>query len=291
MGVSSSRLTPLCSAYPMALMHPTPIDIAAIKARMRDTWMAGDFGVIARFAEKLVEEFVERLPLKAGVSVLDVACGTGNGVIPAARTGATVTGVDIAPNLVEQARTRAAQEGLTIDLREGDAEQLAFPDGSFDVVMSTFGAMFAPRPDKTAGELLRVCKPGGLIAMANWTPTGFVGQTFKLNARHVPPPPDIPAPVLWGEEEVARQRLGGGAKKITCTRRIGDTKFPFPPIEVVQLFRNYFGPTQVAFSKLDTAGQAALATDLENLWKQHNRATDGTTSVPFEYLEVHAIRD
>ena len=275
----------------MALMHPTPIDIAAIKARMRDTWMAGDFGVIARFAEKLVEEFVQRLPLKAGVSVLDVACGTGNGVIPAARTGATVSGVDIATNLVEQARTRAAEAGLTIDLREGDAEQLAFPDATFDVVMSTFGAMFAPRPKKTAGELLRVCKPGGLVAMANWTPTGFVGKTFKLNAKHVPPPPDIPAPVLWGDEEVARQRLGVGAKNITCTRRTGNTKFPFPPSEVVQLFRNYFGPTQVAFSKLDAAGQTALAADLENLWKQNNQATDGTTSVPFEYLEVYAVRD
>jgi len=275
----------------MALMHPTPIDIAAIKARMRDAWMAGDFGVIARFAEKLVEEFVERLPLKAGVSVLDVACGTGNGVIPAARTGATVSGVDIATNLVEQARTRAAEAGLTIDLREGDAEQLAFPDAMFDVVMSTFGAMFAPRPEKTAGELLRVCKPGGLVAMANWTPTGFVGKMFKLSAQHVPPPPDIPAPVLWGDEEVARQRLGGGAKKITCTRRTGDMKFPFPPAEVVELFRKYFGPTQVAFSKLDDAGQAALASALENLWKEHNRATDGTTNVPYEYLEVHAVRD
>jgi SAM-dependent methyltransferase len=275
----------------MALMHPTPIDIAAIKARMRDTWMAGDFGVIARFAEKLVEEFVERLPLKAGVSVLDVACGTGNGVIPAARTGATVSGVDIATNLVEQARTRVAEQGLTVDLREGDAEQLAFPDSSFDVVMSTFGAMFAPRPEKTAGELLRVCKPGGLVAMANWTSTGFVGKTFKLSAQHVPPPPDIPAPVLWGDEGVARQRLGVAAKKISCTRRTGDMKFPFPPVEVVQLFRKYFGPTQVAFSKLDTGGQAALAADLEGLWKHYNRATDGTTNVPYEYLEVHAVRD
>jgi len=275
----------------MALMHPTPIDIAAIKARMRDTWMAGDFGVIARNIEKLVEEFVERLPIRPGVRVLDVACGTGNGVIPAARAGATVTGVDIAPNLLEQARTRAEQEGLTADLREGDAEQLEFADASFDVVMSTFGAMFAPRPEKAAAELLRVCKPGGLIAMANWPATSFAGKIFKITAQHVPPPQDLPAPVLWGDEEVVRQRLGAGAKKITFARRTGDSKFPFPPAEVVQLFRTYFGPTQAAFSRLDAAGQASLAADLENVWKQDNQATDGTTSVPYEYLEVHAVRD
>jgi SAM-dependent methyltransferase len=272
-------------------MQSAPSDITALKARMRDTWMAGDFGVIARFAEKLVEEFVQRLPLKAGVRLLDVACGSGNGVIPAARTGANVTGVDIATNLIEQAKARIIEGGLKADLREGDAEQLEFSDASFDVTMSTFGAMFAPRPDRTAAELLRVTKPGGLVAMANWTPDGFVGQMFKLSAKHVPPPPGIPAPVMWGDEEVVRHRLGTGAKKISCARRTGDTKFPFPPVEVVQLFRKYFGPTQVAFSKLDADGQAALAADLENHWKRHNQATDGTTNVPYEYLEVHAIRD
>ena len=141
-------------------MQPAPTDISALKTRMRDSWMAGDFGVIARYAEKEMEAFVSRLELRLGTRVLDVACGTGNTLIPAARAGADVIGVDIATNLVDQARARAAKEGLKAEVREGDAEQLEFPDSSFDVVISTFGAMFAPRPEKTAGELLRVCKPG-----------------------------------------------------------------------------------------------------------------------------------
>jgi len=272
-------------------MQPAPIDISALKTRMRDTWMSGDFGVIARYAEKAMEGFVLRLQLRPGTRLLDVACGTGNCLIPAARAGAVVTGVDIATNLVEQARARAAKEGLRADVREGDAEQLEFPDASFDVVTSTFGAMFAPRPELVARELLRVTKSGGLIAMANWTPMGFVGRMFRASATHVPPPTDIPAPALWGDEEVVRQRLGGGAKEITCTRRICDFTYPFPPAEVLGLFRKYFGPTQVAFSKLDDKGQAALAADLEKLWADNNEAKDGTTMIKGEYLEVHAVRD
>ena len=272
-------------------MQPAPVDISALKTRMRDTWMAGDFGVIARYAEKAMEGFVSRLQLRPGTRLLDVACGTGNCLIPAARAGAVVTGVDIATNLVEQARARAKKEGLKVDVHEGDAEQLEFPDASFDVVISTFGAMFAPRPELVARELLRLTKSGGLIAMANWTPIGFVGRMFRASAKHVPPPPDIPAPALWGDEEVVRQRLGGGAKEITCTRRICDFTYPFPPAEVLALFRKYFGPTQVAFSKLDDKGQAALAADLEKLWADNNEAKDGTTVINAEYLEVHAIRD
>ena len=271
-------------------MQPAPMDISALKTRMRDTWMAGDFGVIARYAEKTMEEFVARLQLRPGTRLLDVACGTGNTLIPAARAGALVTGVDIATNLVEQARMRAAKEGLKVDVHEGDAEQLEFPDASFDVVISTFGAMFAPRPELVARELLRVTKSGGLIAMANWTPMGFVGKMFRTSAKHVPPPADIPPPALWGDEEVVRQRLGGGAKKIDCTRRIVDFDYPFPPTEVLALFRKYFGPTQVAFSKLDEKGQAALGSELEKLWIENNQATDGTTKIRAEYLEAHAIR-
>jgi SAM-dependent methyltransferase len=272
-------------------MQPAPMDISALKSRMRDSWMAGDFGVIARYAEKAMEEFVARLQLRQGARVLDVACGTGNTLIPAARAGALVTGVDIATNLVEQARARAAKEALKVEVREGDAEQLEFPDASFDVVISTFGAMFAPRPDLVSRELLRVTKSGGMIAMANWTPLGFVGKMFRTTGKHVPPPPDIPLPALWGDEEVVRQRLGGGAKQITCERRVLDFEYPFPPAEVLALFRKYFGPTQVAFSKLDEKGQAALNVDLESLWNEYNQATDGTTRIRAEFLEVHAIRD
>jgi len=252
--------------------------------------MAGDFGVIARYAEQAEREFVARLKLAPGSQVLDVACGTGNTAIPMARLGAKVIGVDIAANLLEQARARARQEGVTADFREGDAEQLEFPDAAFDVVVSIFGAMFAPRPEKVASELLRVCRPGGLIAMGNWTPDGFVGQMFRLTAKHVPPPPGIPPPSLWGDEAVVRERLGKGSSSIECRRIMCEFKYPFPPAQVVQLFREYFGPTQVAFSKLDAAGQAAMASDLERHWSAHNRATDGTTLVDVEYLEVHARR-
>ena len=271
-------------------MGTTAPDINALKAKMRDAWMAGDFGVIARYAEAAEEEFVTRLKLTPGTRVLDVACGTGNTAIPAARTGASVVGVDIAPNLIVQARQRAREAGVQVEFLEGDAEQLAFPDAAFDVVISVFGAMFAPRPERTTSELLRVCRPGGMIAMGNWTPSGFVGQMFALNARHVPPPPGIPAPSLWGDEAVVRQRLGQGAREIRSTRVMCDFRYPFPPAEVVQLFRQYFGPTQAAFSRLDEKGQAAMAADLEAHWAAHNQAKDGTTFILAEYLEVHATR-
>src|SRR6266852_7551418 len=177
-------------------MQPAPVDINALKNRMRDTWMAGDFGVIAAYTAEAAKDFADRLGIAPGTRVLDVARGTGNTAIPIARAGATVTGVDIASNLLEQARTRAAKEGVKATFEEGDAEQLKFPDGSFDAIVSMFGAMFAPRPERVAAEFLRVCRPGGLIAMANWTPGGFVGESFRTMALHVPPPPDIPAPAL-----------------------------------------------------------------------------------------------
>lgn len=272
---------------PMGTAAP---DIDALKARMRESWMAGDFGVIARYAEAAEEEFIDHLQLKPGTRALDVACGTGNTAIPAAKKGAKVTGVDIASNLLVQARERAQQDGVAVEFREGDAEQLDFPDASFDVVLSVFGAMFAPRPERVAAEFLRVCRPGGTIAMGNWTPTGFVGNMFRVTAKHVPPPQGIPAPSLWGDEDVVRQRFGSGAGQITCTRRTCDFAYPFPPAEVVQLFRKYFGPTKVAFSRLDANGQAALAADLERMWTEQNQAKDGSTLIPAEYLEVHVIR-
>jgi SAM-dependent methyltransferase len=265
-------------------------DINSLKARMRESWMAGDFGVIARYAEAAEEEFIDHLQLQPGTRVLDVACGTGNTAIPAAQKGAKVTGVDIASNLLAQARERARQAGVGAEFRDGDAEQLDFPDASFDIVISVFGAMFAPRPERVAAEFLRVCRPGGTIAMGNWTPTGFVGKMFGVTAKHVPPPPGIPAPSLWGDEKVVRERFGKGAKQITCTRRTCDFAYPFPPAEVVQLFRTYFGPTKVAFSRLNAHDQASLATDLVRMWTEQNQAKDESTLIPAEYLEVHVIR-
>jgi ubiquinone/menaquinone biosynthesis C-methylase UbiE len=251
-------------------------------------WIAGDFGEIAKSIEHGAVEFVERLGLKPGMKVLDVATGTGNLAIPAAKTGADVTGIDIAPNLIEQATERAKAEGVEAKFEVGDAEALPYEDNTFDVVMTMFGAMFAPRPDVTASELIRVCKPGGTIAMANWTPSHFTGQMFKTGAKHVPPPPNMPSPVLWGTEEAIRERLGHGVKDLKMTATKITFYYPFGPEEVVEHFRKYFGPTQKQFEQLDEAGQAALRADLVALWEKANTATDGTTKVESEYLEVLA---
>jgi len=261
-----------------------------LKEAMRRTWTAGDFGQIARSTAKGAAEFVERLNIQRGSKVLDVACGTGNLAIPAARRGAEVTGLDLAQNLLEQARLRAAEEGLVATFEEGDAEQLPFPDATFDIVMSMFGAMFGPRPELVAAELARVCRPGGVIAMANWTPNGFTGNMLKLSARHVPPPQGIPAPVLWGVESVVRERLGPLTSKIKTELRVFDMSYPFSPSGVVQFYREYFGPTKAGFAKLDEPGQAAYARDMEAMWRKHNRGTEDHVSVANEYLEVIATR-
>jgi SAM-dependent methyltransferase len=271
-------------------MQSAPLDINALKNRMRDTWMSGDFGVIAGYIAEAGKDFIARLNIKPGTRVLDVACGTGNTAIPLARGGALVTGVDIASNLIEQARVRAAKEGVTATFEEGDAEQLKFADGSFDAIVTMFGAMFAPRPERVVAEFLRVCRPGGLIAMGNWTPEGFVGESFRTQAAHVPPQQGIPRPVLWGDEATVRERFGKGVSKITFSRQMATFAFPAPPRQVVEIFRRFFGPTHVAFAGLPADKQPALAADLEAVWNKHNQAKDGTTLVQGEYLEVQAIR-
>jgi SAM-dependent methyltransferase len=265
-------------------------DFEQLKRKLRETWMAGDFGQIAQYTAKGAEEFVGRLPIGPGVRVLDVACGTGNLAIPAARQGAEVTGLDLAPNLLEQARRRAASETLRASFDEGDAEQLPYPDARFDVVMSMFGAMFGPRPERVASELARVCRSGGIIAMANWTPEGFVGKSFALGARYVPPREGLPAPVLWGKEEVVRERLAPWASRVETARRTVMFDYPFPPRQVVEFFREYFGPTKTAVAQLDAAGQAAYAQDQENLWSAYNEGGEGRSLVRAEYLEVIAVR-
>ncbi len=266
-------------------------EMESLKTRLKGMWMSGDFGQVAKHIETGAEEFIARLALKAGTRVLDVACGSGNLALPAARLGAIVTGVDIATNLLEQARVRAESESLTIQFDEGDAENLPYADAAFDVVVSMFGAMFAPRPELVAAELVRVCRPGGRIAMANWTPDGFVGQMFRITGKHVPPPPGMPSPVKWGDEETVRERLRDGIADLQLTRRMCPFEYPFPPAEVVESFRLYYGPTRRAFEALDTGGQALLRNDLEQLWAEHNQATDNTTYGEGEYLEVIATRN
>ena len=265
-------------------------ELAALKTKLRATWIAGDFGQIARYYADGAEAFVNRLNLEPGTRFLDVACGTGNLALPAARAGAVVTGVDIAPNLVEQARENARGAGLNAQFDEGDAEALSYNDASFDVVATMFGAMFAPRPELVAAELKRVTRPGGLITMANWTPAGFIGRMFKTISPYVAPPPGMPSPLLWGVEETVRERFGEGISKLEANTQNIHWVFPFSPAEVVEHFRLYYGPAQKAFGVLDEQVQLALRQDLEKLWTENNQATDGTTVVDAEYLEVRAIR-
>ena len=266
--------------------------IDQIKSNMRSTWMAGDFGVVAKTISGSAESLIARLAIPVGSGVLDVACGTGNTALPLARSGCIVTGVDIAPNLLEQGRERASAEGLTIQFDEGDAEALPYADASFDAVVTMFGAMFAPRPALVASEAARVLKPGGLLAMANWNPASFTGAMFKVGSKHVPPNPTIDPPVLWGDETTVRTRLAENFTDIHTKLIPVDFDLPTNPAGAVDFFRKYFGPTQVAFSRLDEAGRAAFSADLESLWSTHNVAPDPAnhTLVRNEYLQVTARR-
>lgn len=265
-------------------------DIEAARARIKTIWTSGDFGKIAESIQTHADAFVAGLPINANMRVLDVACGTGNTAVLAAQRGAIVTGIDIAPNLVAAAKARAAAAGLKINFEEGNAEMLPYADASFDMVISMYGVMFAAYPDLAAAELLRVCATGGKIALANWTPGAFVGQMLKTVGKHVPPPPGIVSPILWGVEETVRERLGPGASDIKCTPRKVMFEYPFSPAEAVEFFFKYYGPTLRAYAACSPEKQVALRQDLENLWSEHNQATDGTTYVESEYLEVIATR-
>jgi SAM-dependent methyltransferase len=273
-------------------MASSGMPLEKIKASMRATWMAGDFGMVAKTATGAAQEFVERLPLTPGMQVLDVACGTGNVALPLARAGAVVTGVDIATNLLLQARERAVAEGLAVRFGEGDAEALPYEDGAFDAVVSMFGAMFAPRPERVASELGRVLKPGGVVAMANWNAASFSGRMFKVSGMHAPPPPGLAPPMLWGDETVVRERLAEKFEEIRTKLIAIDFDLPVNAAGAVEFFRRYFGPTQVAFGRLDEAGQAKFAAALEELWAGANVADDPEerTLVRNEYLEVVARR-
>ena len=265
-------------------------EMEALKARLKATWMSGDYAHFAQYLEPGARDFLARLQIEPGTRMLDVGCGAGQIAVPAARAGALVTGVDIASNLIERARARAASEGVDVRFDEGDAEMLPYPDASFDLVVSLIGAMFAPRPSLVAAELLRVCRPGGRIAMANWTPEGHVGQMFKVIGRHAPPPPLMASPLQWGDTATVRDRLGQGTSSLTTEKRLYPMHNPFPPEDVAQFFFQYYGPTLRALAALDDSAKAALRKDLVELWTTNNRATDGSTQVESEYLEVVAVR-
>jgi SAM-dependent methyltransferase len=271
-------------------MTPTTTDIDALKTRLKATWMDGDYDYFSRFMESSAVEFLDRLGVEAGASLLDVACGSGQLGLIAARRGAKVTGVDIATNSILAARGRAASEGLDARFDEGDAEALPYTDASFDVVASIYGAMFAPRPERVAAELLRVCRPGGTIAMGNWTREGFNGKMFKTFARFIAPP-GMPAPVLWGDESVVRERFAAGVSDLRLTRVSYRFDYPFTPTEVVEFFGKYYGPTTRAFATLGETDRAALRADLVDLWTSHNQSSEpARTIVDAEYLEVVGVR-
>jgi SAM-dependent methyltransferase len=267
----------------------TGAELIQLKARLKATWMAGDYDVFSRYMERDSEPFLRRLGITPGTRLLDVGCGSGQLALMAAKAGAEVTGCDIATNWIERARVRAATEGLKVTFEEGDAESLPYGDAQFDTVISFVGAMFAPRPELVAAELTRVCRPGGMIAMANWTPGGFIGQMFKTIARHIAPS-GMPSPVLWGDEATVGQRLSDGIADLNMSRRIFHFDYPFPPDAVVEFFRTNYGPMSRAFVSLNGSGQANLRSELVRLWSDHNRALDDTTKIDSEYLEVVATR-
>lgn len=274
----------------MNMTTVTP-DIDTIKTRMKATWMSGDYGTFAKYMESGALDILASWQIQPGSKLLDVGCGAGQITIPAARAGIHATGVDIATNSLEQARVRAASEGLKVQFDEGDAEQLPYPDASFDTVVSLIGAMFAPRPERVTSEMVRVCRPGGRILMVNWTPTGFVSHMFKAIAKHVPPPQGVPSAMLWGDETTVRERFKEGIKELTLTKGLYPSwSYPFAPPAVVEFFRQNYGPMQRAFAALDAEGQKALRHDLEEVFSAHNCATDGTTTLEGEYLEVIATR-
>ena len=276
-----------------AVATPEPAaapDFAAIKTRQKATWASGDYAVVGTTLQIVGETLCEAVDLQAGARVLDVAAGNGNATLAAARRWCEVTSTDYVPALLERGRERAAAERLHgIDFREADAEALPFDDASFDAVLSTFGCMFAPNPPRVASELVRVCRGGGRIGMANWTPTGFIGDMLRTTVRYVPAPAGVPSPLLWGTEDAVRERLGAKVTSLTLTRRLITFEYPFGPEQVVNEFRLWYGPTLRAFAALEEEGRDALRRDLEALWTDNNRAKDGTTRVQSEYLEVVAV--
>ena len=264
-------------------------EMVRLKNGLRGMWMSGDYDRFSRSMEAGARGFYERLEVAPGCRLLDVGCGAGQLALMAARDGVDVTGVDIAPNLVERASARARGEGLAARFLEGDAEDLPFEDHAFDVVGSLLGAMFAPQPDRVAAELLRVCSPGGTIAMANWTAEGFVGRMLRTVSGFIAPN-GTPSPLLWGDEARVQERLGRGAAELQMVRRHFLFDYPFPPDEVVEFFARYYGPTHKAFQTLDAVAGQRLRRELVDLWSSANLAQGGVTMVQAEYLEVIAQR-
>jgi SAM-dependent methyltransferase len=260
-------------------------DLATVKSRQRAAWSSGDYAVVGTTLQIVGEALCEAMDLRSGQRVLDVAAGNGNVSLAAARRWCEVTSTDYVEALLTRGRERAAAERLDIEFREADVEELPFADASFDNVVSTFGCMFAPNPKRTASEMLRVCKSGGKVGMANWTPEGFIGQLFRTIGKHVPPPAGVESPALWGSRQRIQDLFGAQAARIEVESRHFAFRYR-SPAHFVDIFKTYYGPVLKAFAALEPAKQPALADDLLNLVNKFNRAKDGTMVVPSEYLEV-----
>ena len=270
-------------------MTSTVSGLAQVKERQQLMWASGDFHAVATLIQPLADVLCDTVDLQAGWRVLDVACGSGNASIAAARCGCDAVGIDYVPALLARGRRRAEAEGLSVELLEGDAEAIPFPDGSFDAVLSVYRSMFAPNHRQAAKELARVCKPGGRIGLATWTPNGFIGEMLNVVAAHVPPPPGVPSPILWGTESYLRDLFGDQVDTLTSTERTFTFRFRSAE-EYVDYFRTYYGPTVKAFETAGTAGADALFGDLVDLVRRYARTTSGPVSIPATYLETVAGR-
>lgn len=264
-------------------------DFATLTEAGRAVWSSGDFNAIARQTMAMAEDLVRAADPHPGQAVLDVACGSGNAALVAARRHCAVTGVDIAENLIERARARAAADGVEVDFRVGDAQALPFGDGRFDSVLSVFGAIFAPDQRRTAAELLRVCRPGGTIAMANWMPSEFGADFFGAHARHAPPPEGAPSPLAWGSEAGIDALLGPGCRSVKCERRV-ERSYYRSVKHAVEIFSCWFGPTIRALGIVGEDRREAFLRDIAAVFGKHNRAADGTAIVETAYLRVLAVR-
>jgi ubiquinone/menaquinone biosynthesis C-methylase UbiE len=265
--------------------QPNPVDLGALKTRQQGAWSSGDYAVVGTTLQIVGEELCEALDLRAGQKVLDVAAGNGNVTLAAARRWCDVVSTDYVPSLLERGRVRAAADGLSIEFKEADAEALPFADASFDAVVSTFGVMFTPDQDKASAELLRVCRSGGKIGLANWTPEGFIGQLFKTLGKYLPPPAGVKSPALWGTRTRIAEMFGPSALVIKAEPRNFAFRYRSPE-HFLDIFKSYYGPMLKAFAALDAANQQGLRNDLLALIGQMNRAEDGTMVVPSEYLEI-----
>jgi ubiquinone/menaquinone biosynthesis C-methylase UbiE len=261
----------------------------AIKQRQHTAWSSGDYAVIGTTLQIVGEQLCESLDVRAGQRVLDVAAGNGNAALAAARRWCDVVATDYVPALLERARARAGAEGLALDVRQGDAEGLPFDDGAFDVVLSTFGVMFTPDQDRAAAEMARVCRRGGKIGLANWTPDGFIGQVFKTIGQHVSPPPGVKSPALWGTRARIDELFEPQASSIETVERSFVFRYRSPE-HWLEIFKTYYGPVLKTFAALEAGAQADLQRDLVALIGRFNRSEDGTMVVPSKYIEVVIAR-